>query len=207
MAKTKKEPEVAKEEPREEPKVDNTVDKLKIKKPKKFSKASEEKVTKIDIKELAKKAEEVVKVDLKKPEEISKPEEIKEPENIDEKTPLLEEVKEEDVKPIKTPEEPKMVLPENVQKLMNFMNETGGDINDYVNLNQDYEKWDNDTLLREYYKKTKPHLNNEEVDFIIEDKFLYDNDSDDDKEIKRKKLALKEQVAAARQHLDGLQSK
>ena len=207
MAKTKKEPEVAKEEPREEPKVDNTVDKLKIKKPKKFSKASEEKVTKIDIKELAKKAEEVVKVDLKKPEEISKPEEIKEPENIDEKTPLLEEVKEEDVKPIKTPEEPKMVLPENVQKLMNFMNETGGDINDYVNLNQDYEKWDNDTLLREYYKKTKPHLNNEEVDFIIEDKFLYDNDSDDDKEIKRKKLALKEQVADARQHLDGLKSK
>tara|TARA_R100000808_G_C2128923_1_gene138545 strand:+ start:316 stop:1464 length:1149 start_codon:yes stop_codon:yes gene_type:complete len=207
MAKTKKEPEVAKEEPREEPKVDNTVDKLKIKKPKKFSKASEEKVTKIDIKELAKKAEEVVKVDLKKPEEISKPEEIKEPENIDEKTPLLEEIKEEDVKPIKTPEEPKMVLPENVQKLMNFMNETGGDINDYVNLNQDYEKWDNDTLLREYYKKTKPHLNNEEVDFIIEDKFLYDNDSDDEKEIKRKKLALKEQVADARQHLDGLKSK
>ena len=209
MAKTEKEtkPEVAKEEP----KVDNTVEKLKIKKPKtkKFAKTNEDSTVKIDLKELASKAEDVVKVDLKDPkvEEVKQVEEVKEPKKEEEvkETPVLQEVKE--TEEIKTPEPPKIELPENVQKLMNFMNDTGGDINDYVNLNQDYEKWDNDSLLREYYKKTKPHLNDEEVNFIIEDKFLYDEEAGDEVEIKRKKLALKEQVADARQHLDGLKSK
>ena len=44
------------------------------------------------------------------------------------------------------------------------MNETGGDINDYVKLNQDYSQLDNLSLLKEYYKQTKPHLNSEEID-------------------------------------------
>ena len=213
MAKTEKEtkPEVAKEEP----KVDNTVEKLKIKKPKtkKFAKTNEDSTVKIDLKELASKAEDVVKVDLKDPkvEEVKQVEEVKEPKKEEEvkETPVLQEVKEtEEIKePIKAPEPPKIELPENVQKLMDFMSDTGGDINDYVELNRDYSELDNDTLLREYYNKTKPHLNAEEVNFMIEDNFLYDENRDNDKEIKRKKLALKEQVADAREHLDGLKSK
>jgi hypothetical protein len=87
------------------------------------------------------------------------------------------------------------------------MDETGGDINDYVKLNQDYSGLDNLTLLEEYYKATKPHLNNEEIGFIMEDTFSYDEEIDDAKEIKRKKLALKEQVASAKDHLDGLKSR
>jgi hypothetical protein len=198
-------PEVAKEEP----KVDNTVDKLKIKKkPKKFKASTDQDTVKVNLKELAQKAEDVVKVDLKNPEPkveeikpVEKPEEVKKAE-----TPLLEEVKEKE-KAIKVPEPPKIELPENVQKLMDFMKDTGGDINDYVELNRNYEDLDNDTLLREYYNKTKPHLSHEEVNFLIEDKFFYDEKRDNEKDIKRKKLALKEQVADARQHLDGLKSK
>jgi hypothetical protein len=98
-------------------------------------------------------------------------------------------------------------LPENIQKLMNFMEETGGDLNDYVKLNQDYSKLDNQDLLYEYYKQTKPHLNNEEINFLMEDQFSFDEESDDEREIKRKKLALKEQVANAKSHLDGQKSK
>ena len=56
-------------------------------------------------------------------------------------------------------------LPENIQKLMDFMEETGGDLSDYVKLNQDYSKLDDQSLLYEYYKQTKPHLNNEEINF------------------------------------------
>tara|TARA_Y100001937_G_scaffold127922_1_gene201656 strand:+ start:1142 stop:2272 length:1131 start_codon:yes stop_codon:yes gene_type:complete len=205
MAKETKKPEVAKEEP----KVDETVDKLKIKKkPKKFASKETKDTVKVDLKELAQKAEDVVKVDLKNPEP-QKVEEIKpveKPEEKKEETPLLEEVK-ETKKVTKAPEPPKIELPENVQKLMNFMNETGGDINDYVELNRDYKDLDNDTLLREYYSKTKPHLSQDEVQFLIEDNFFYDENRDNEKEIKRKKLALKEQVADARQHLDGLKSK
>jgi len=98
-------------------------------------------------------------------------------------------------------------LPENVQKLIDFMEDTGGDLNDYVKLNKDYSDLDNLTLLEEYYVQTKPHLNKEEINFIMEDQFSFDEDVDDQKEIQRKKLALKEQVAGAKDHLDGLKSK
>ena len=90
---------------------------------------------------------------------------------------------------------------------MNFMEDTGGDLNDYVQLNRDYGELDNHTLLKEYYKSTKPHLLEDEIDFIMEDTFSYDEDVDEDKHIKRKKLAMKEQVAQARQHLDSVKSK
>lgn len=98
-------------------------------------------------------------------------------------------------------------LPDNIQKLVDFMNETGGDIEDYVRLNADYSKIDEATLLREYYKQTKSHLDSEEIDFLLEDKFSYDEDIDDDKDIKRKKLAYKEEVREARKFLDGLKDK
>ena len=98
-------------------------------------------------------------------------------------------------------------LPENVQKLMDFMEETGGDINDYVKLNTNIEELDDSEVLHDYYKRTKPHLNNEEINFLLEDRYSYDEESDDEREVKRKKLALKEQVAEARTYLDGQKSK
>ena len=98
-------------------------------------------------------------------------------------------------------------LPENIQKLVDFMEETGGSLEDYVDLNRDYSELDNLTALTEYYKRTKPHLNAEEINFLIEDSFNYDEELDDEKDIKRKKLALKEQVASAKAYLDGQKSK
>ena len=141
------------------------------------------------------------------------------PENETQETPVVEEITEEEVKQeveeiadvaeeaIKENLETGKPLPENIQKLMDFMEETGGDLNDYVTLNQDYSKLDNHTLLKEYYKNTKPHLSEEEIDFVMEDTFAYDEEGDDDKEIKRKKLAMKEQVASAQQHLESVKSK
>ena len=87
------------------------------------------------------------------------------------------------------------------------MEETGGDLNDYITLNQDFSEMDNQALLNEYYTKTKPHLDSEEISFLMEDQFSYDEELDDERIIKRKKLALKEQVANAKSHLDGLKSK
>ena len=98
-------------------------------------------------------------------------------------------------------------LPENIEKLVKFMEETGGDIHDYVKLNRDYSEMDNQDLLYEYYKQTKPHLNNEEINFLMEDQFSYDEESDDEREIRRKKLAQKEQVASAKAHLEEKKSK
>ena len=98
-------------------------------------------------------------------------------------------------------------LPENVDKLISFMNETGGNINDYVKLNTNVDELDNMSALQQYYKQTKPHLNDEEITFMLDDQFSYEEDIDEETDIKRKKLALKEQVAEAKAYLDGQKSK
>ena len=98
-------------------------------------------------------------------------------------------------------------LPENIQKLVDFVNETGGSVEDYVKLNRDYSEMDNQTALQEYYERTKPHLSREEINFLMEDNFSYDEEVDDEKEIRKKKIALKEQVAEAKAYLDGQKSK
>lgn len=98
-------------------------------------------------------------------------------------------------------------LPENIQKLVDFMEDTGGSISDYVNLNRDYSDMDNLTTLEEYYKITKPHLDANERDFLIEESFSYDEELDDDRDVRKKKIALKEQVAEAKAYLDGQKSK
>jgi len=129
-------------------------------------------------------------------------------------TPVLEEITEEEVEVVEEQVEEAIAeaeatgkpLPENIQKLMDFMDDTGGDLSDYVKLNQDYSKLDDTSLLQEYYKQTKPHLDQEEINFLMEDTFSFDEDMDDDRDIRRKKLALKEQVASAKSHLDGQKS-
>jgi len=170
--------------------------------------------------------ETITKVDLDKPIEEPKVEETPAVEEVTEQpvetveetteTPILEEITdEEQVEEVAETVEEALIeaqetgveLPENIQKLMSFMENTGGDLNDYVTLNQDYSELDNHTLLKEYYKQTKPHLSEEEVDFVMEDKFAYDEDVDEDRQIKRKKLAMKEQVAQAKLHLESVKSK
>ena len=98
-------------------------------------------------------------------------------------------------------------IPENIQKLIDFMDETGGDIQDYVELNRDLSKLDDSDILDEYFRLTKPHLDASERNFLLEERFSYDEDTDDEKTIRSKKIALKEQVAEAKAHLDRQKSK
>ena len=98
-------------------------------------------------------------------------------------------------------------LPENVEKLVSFMEETGGTVEDYVRLNADYSSINNEALLKEYYKKSRPHLDSEEIEFLMEDRFSYDEDDDDERDIRKKKLAFKEEVAKARTFLEDLKGK
>tara|TARA_R110002072_G_scaffold99669_3_gene219210 strand:+ start:877 stop:2151 length:1275 start_codon:yes stop_codon:yes gene_type:complete len=119
----------------------------------------------------------------------------------------VEDLKEEINEAVEQEKQTGAELPENIQKVIDFMNETGGSLEEYVKLNQDYSGLDDKFLLAEYYRQTRPHLNNDEINFLLEDSFSYDEDVDEDRDIKRKKLAFKEQVANARVHLDGLKSK
>ena len=136
-------------------------------------------------------------------EEEVKPVEEKVEEEIQE---IGEKLEEKLITP--TPEEVREIstLPENIEKVVDFMKETGGTLEDYVRLNADYSNVDNDTLLREYYKQTKSHLDSEEINFMIEDNFSFDEEVDEERDVRKAKLAYKEEVAKASKHLEGLKS-
>ena len=125
---------------------------------------------------------------------------------------VIEEVSEEEVKPTEEVKEVKQEvveqkhLPENIEKLVSFMEETGGTVDDYVRLNADYTNVDNNTLVREYYKQTRPHLDYDDVSLLLED-FDYDEELDDEKEIRKKKIAFKEEVGKAKNFLEDLKGK
>ena len=158
-------------------------------------------------------------VELVEDADTTEKQEEVQPEAETQETPVLEEVTEEDVKEqaenleeeaqaaMLESQETGKALPENLQKVVDFMEETGGTLEDYVRLNQDYSSYDDMAVLREYYKQTKSHLTDDEISFLMEDSFSYDDDVDEEREIKKKKIALKEQVANAKSHLDGQKSK
>ncbi len=203
--------------------------KIKIKKkPKKFVE-EEPAVIKVDLtkkpKEKVEETKDVAKLDLTEKPKEEVVEEVKEEKvaevKEDTETPIVEKItdevveetkeeevptKEEVVEAIEESKQTGVELPENIQKAVAFINETGGSLEDYVSLNTDYSKHDDISLLREYYRKTKGHLDSDEVDFLIQES-IPNEDMDDEREIKRKKIALKEQVANAKSHLDGLKSK
>ena len=188
----------------------------------KFESAGDDSVVKVDLNNPPKEKEDEQPVDNAETEEVQeevieettdKEEVIEESTEENIETPVLEEITDEETEELLEQTEEAIIetneksIPENIQKLMDFMEETGGNLEDYVKLNQDYSKLDDNLLLREYYKQTKPHLNEEEINFLMEDSFSYDEEVDEERDIRRKKLALKEQVASAKTHLDGLKSK
>ena len=204
----------------EKKKVEETkVEKTEVKKATKPKNKTKDNITKVKIE---KAKETITKVNIDKPpvkeEKVEeKPVEEKEvvvvnPEpKVEEKAieetqqevPTIQEVTNEDVAKVEQEVEQAVVesqqtgkpLPEKIEKLVNFMEETGGDLNDYVNLNRDISKMDDSDVLDEYYRTTKSHLSPEERNFLLQDSYGYDEDEDDAKEIKKKKIALKEQVA------------
>jgi len=118
-----------------------------------------------------------------------------------------EQLEEEVVEAVEEAAQSGVELPENIQKVVDFMNDTGGTLEDYVRLNTDYGQLNEDQLLREYYQATNPHLDKEDIDFMLEDKFSYEEDVDDDREIRRKKVERKQALANAQSHLEGMKSK
>ena len=155
---------------------------------------------------------------VEEPKNETSSEEVVEEVRAAEEEPVIQEITEEEVQEqtetlqeqvneaVQQSVEQNINLPENIEKVVNFMNETGGTLEDYVRLNADYSNVDNSTLLREYYRQSKPHLDTEDVSLLLED-FTWDEDIDDEKDIRKKKIAYKEEVAKAKSFLDELKGK
>ena len=120
---------------------------------------------------------------------------------------VADELQEEVEEAIEEAQQSGVELPENIQKVVDFMNDTGGTLEDYVRLNTDYSQLNEDQLLREYYQTANPHLDIEDINFLMEDKFSFDEELDDEREVRRKKVERKQELAKAKNHLDGLKSK
>ncbi len=146
-----------------------------------------------------------VKMDKQVHESSEATEEFKQIQEIDEKE--VKQVEAEVKEAIRDEKVLGKQLPENIEKLVDFMEDTGGTVEDYVRLNADYSNVDGSALLKEYYKKAKPHLNDEEIGFIMEDNFEYDEEVDDERDVRKKKLAFKEEVAKAHSYLEDLKGK
>ena len=206
------------EQPVEEVVETNTQEQLRDEKGRftsKFDSANDDSVIKVDLNQPPPPPQEE-KVEDKIEEKVVEEPKVEEPvETVSEETPVMEEITEEATEQVQEVIEEAITeaketgepLPENIQKLVNFMDETGGDINDYVKLNRDVKEMDDSDVLDEYYRDTKSHLTPEERSFLLEDNFGYDKEVDDEREVRKKKIALKEQVAEARAHLDRQKSK
>ena len=147
------------------------------------------------------------KVEVKPEEPVKEPEEEPIIEIVDEEEP---EVKAEEPAPtveekvLPQTEAPK--LPEGIEKLIAFMDETGGSLEDYASLNKNYDDLKPVDLMREYYKQTKPHLSSSEIDFLMDEKFATDEDADA-REKRAKEILWKEEVYNAKQHLTSKKDK
>jgi len=210
------------EETKEKPIVDDTKQGLKLKsKPKKLVDKMPNNITHIDLskdpkKDLQEQATTKVEIPTEKVEEVKAEikEEIKE-DKVEEVATITEIKEEEKVEETKQQlkeavRDEKVIgkqLPENIEKLVSFMEETGGTVEDYVSLNKDYSKYDEKQILNEYYKKTKPHLNQEEISFLMEDNFSYDEEVDEDKVVRKRQLFFKEEIAKAKNFLESSKSK
>jgi hypothetical protein len=171
---------------------------------------------KIDFDKLVAKAEKSkVAKEVKDKVKVEEPVAVVEEEVAPEEPSVLEEITEEEViekaeeiaEAVVEAQETGKPLPENIQKVVDFIDETGGSLEDYVKLNQDVDALNEEQLLVEYYQNTRPHLDPSEINFLIEDKFSVEDDVEDERDIKRKKLARKEELANAKNHLNGLKTK
>ena len=171
---------------------------------------------KIDFDKLVAKAEKSkVAKEVKDEVKVEEPVAVVEEEVAPEEPSVLEEITEEEViekaeeiaEAVVEAQETGKPLPENIQKVVDFIDETGGSLEDYVKLNQDVDALNEDQLLVEYYQNTRPHLDLSEINFLIEDKFSIEEDTEDERDIKRKKLARKEELAYAKNHLNSLKDK
>tara|TARA_E500000075_G_C6951023_1_gene299647 strand:- start:23 stop:1258 length:1236 start_codon:yes stop_codon:yes gene_type:complete len=125
-------------------------------------------------------------------------------EQVVEEQPEKEVVQETVQETIQQKDQPEKEIeyPEDIQKLISFMEETNGTLEDYVNLNKDYSNSKPTDLVYEYYRKTKPHLDESDISFMVQNKFGYDEEVAEDQEIKAKQLAFKEEVYNAQKYFE-----
>ncbi len=95
-------------------------------------------------------------------------------------------------------------LPDEVSKYLDFKKETGRGFEDFIKANKSYDNLEDDQILKEYYSLTESDLDSEDIEYLMEDKFGYDEEVDDDRDIKKKNISKKRELAIAKKYLSKL---
>lgn len=95
-------------------------------------------------------------------------------------------------------------LPDEVSKYLDFKKETGRGFEDFIKANKNYDNLEDDQILKEYYSLTESDLDSEDIEYLMEDKFGYDEEVDDDRDIKKKNISKKRELAIAKKYLSKL---
>lgn len=93
-------------------------------------------------------------------------------------------------------------LPEDVKKYFEYKKETGRGIEDFYKLQKNYDDMDDDSVLADYYSIQEEGLDAIDIMDLMDDKFGFDVDEDDEKDIKKRKLAKKRELAKARKYFN-----
>lgn len=101
------------------------------------------------------------------------------------------------------PPEPEQ-LPEDVSSFLKYKKETGRGIEDFMRLNQDFDSVDPDQLLLDYTIAQEEYLDREDALGLLVDKFGYDEDLDQESDVKKKKAAKKRELAKAKKYFNEL---
>lgn len=120
-----------------------------------------------------------------------------EPTKVDDQPKIDERAAAVNEKPQPAEETPQVELPEGIDKLIKFMDDTGGSLEDYVNMNRDVSELSDGELLRQYYSQSKP-WDLQEINEYMEDNFSYNEEEDEQRDIRAKKRAFKEELHNAR---------
>jgi len=93
-------------------------------------------------------------------------------------------------------------LPSDVSAFLKYKKETGRGIDDFMKLSKDFNALSPEKLLAEYYSATESDLDDEDINYMIEDRFGYDPDFDEEKDIKKKEIAKKKELAKAKKFFE-----
>lgn len=98
-------------------------------------------------------------------------------------------------------------LPEEVEKYLQYKEQTNRGLRDFVKANEDVSEYEDQALLREYYMQTNPELDDNDISYLINEKYEVDENVDTESDRKRKSLEKKQELHRAKEYFNNMREK
>lgn len=106
-----------------------------------------------------------------------------------------------------TPKSEVKELPEDVKKYLEFKEETGRGYSDFLEYQRDFTELDEQDIVKRYMIEMNPEFDSEDVQDEFLEAYAYDEDLDDEKDIRKKTRAFKKAYADALEYFNSKKEK